>query len=93
MPQPIGKREQRIIRSYCQCQLSMTPWEFYQKWEVTQETIAEICGRSPSQVRRWFAQTHQPTANDMRHLALLNFLLEHHEEIPDHLRSWLCLTN
>lgn len=91
MTHTIGKRERRIIRIYCQCQLSMTPWEFYRKWEVSQETIADICWRSTSTVRRWFTQTQHPTANDMRHLAIVDFLLEHYEEIPDPLRELLCL--
>jgi hypothetical protein len=44
-------------------------------------------------VRRWFARGknyRRPMPADLRHLALMNFLLEHFEEIPEELLKNLC---
>lgn len=74
----------------------MTPQQFYSKWAVSYEQIALICSRSDSTVRGWFRNGRNqryPTHNDLRHLALLDFLLEHFEEIPEHLVQHLCLDN
>jgi hypothetical protein len=49
--------------------------------------------RSIDTVRRWFIRGcyyHGPTSNDLRHLASVDFLLEHFEEIPEPLRNVLC---
>jgi hypothetical protein len=92
-PQPLKEREQALIERYSYCQLEMTPQRFYAKWLVNYETIAKICHRSLSTVRRWFmkGRTHRrPTANDLRHLALMDFLLEHFEQIPVELVNLLC---
>lgn len=92
-PQPLKEREQALIERYSYCQLGMTPQRFYAKWLVNYETIAKICHRSLSTVRRWFmkGRTHRrPTANDLRHLALMDFLLEHFEQIPVELVNLLC---
>ena len=92
-PRPITEREQRIIQLYAYCELAMTPQEFYAKWDVQQEAIALICSRSDTTVRRWFAKGErhrQPQPHDLRHLALMNFLLEHFEEIPTELFNLLC---
>jgi hypothetical protein len=32
------------------------PCCFYAKWDVTDETISQICDRSPSTIWRWFRQ-------------------------------------
>jgi hypothetical protein len=95
-PRPITEREQRIIQLYAYCELAMTPQEFYAKWDVQQEAIALICSRSVTTVRRWFARGERhrhPQPQDLRHLALMNFLLEHFEAIPPELRQQLCLPN
>ncbi len=68
----------------------MTPQTFYATWQVSQEDIALICSRSVSTVRRWFRQNHQPTTQDLRHLALMDFLLRHHSQIPPELQNALC---
>jgi len=71
----------------------MTPQQFYTKWAVTQQEMASICLRSLSTVQCWFRRGHRyrrPTANDLRHLALMDFLLEHFEEIPKALFDVLC---
>jgi len=63
---------------------------------VSQEAIATICQRSPSTVQRWFSRGQyyrRPTPADMRHLALVDFLLEHFSEIPDPLLAMLCRMN
>ena len=94
-PRPITAREQRLIELYAHCRLAMTPEQFYAKWDVKQETIALICSRSVSMVRRWFARGrshYHPQPNDLRHLALMDFLLEHFEEILPELWVQLCST-
>jgi hypothetical protein len=71
----------------------MTPIEFQRKWGVTHAQIALIAARSVSNVHFWFSRGRLyrcPTSNDLRHLALMDFLLEHFEEIPDELRNLLC---
>jgi len=92
-PRPLTPREQNLIALYSYCQLGMTPQQFYGKWEVSQEAIAAICSRSVSTVRRWFRRGRsyrRPTAIDLRHLALMDFMLEHFEQMPEDLRSALC---
>ncbi|MCC3415886.1 MULTISPECIES: helix-turn-helix domain-containing protein [unclassified Microcoleus] len=93
-PQILTDRERRLIAIYSQCQLGMTPKRFYAKWGVTYEEIAFICSRSDSTVRGWFKRGKNrrvPAAADLRHLALMDFLLEHFEEIPGELWKLLCL--
>ena len=88
----LTKREQEIIKLYSYCQLGMTPQRFYAKWAVNQDRIAMICSRSISTVRRWFSRGRnyrRPMSNDLRHLAIMDFLLEHFEEIPQEFRNLL----
>jgi hypothetical protein len=71
----------------------MTPQRFRSKWSFTYEQIALICNRSVSHVGFWFASGRhyrRPTANDLRHLALMDVLLEHNEDIPPVLLNLLC---
>ncbi|WP_414859111.1 helix-turn-helix domain-containing protein [Nostoc sp. KVJ3] len=71
----------------------MTPKNFYAKWDVNHEAIARICSRSLSTVRRWFSKGRNyrsPMPSDLRHLALMDFLLEHFEEIPEECLNILC---
>jgi hypothetical protein len=92
-PRPLTEREQTLIDLYGYCQLGMTPQQFYAKWQVNHEVIAFICARSMSTVRRWFKRGgnyRRPTAADLRHLALMDFLLEHYEDIPEDLLNVLC---
>ncbi len=91
-PRPIREREQNLIDLYSHCRLSMTPRQFYGKWEVNYEMIGYICSRSIPTVKRWFAtgqNYRRPNRVDLRHLALMDFLLEHFEEIPEKLRNIL----
>ena len=95
-PRPLTAYEQRLIDRYSYCQLGMTPQTFYAKWQVSQEDIAAICSRSVSTVHRWFRKGcsyRRPTAVDLRHLALMDFLLEHFNQIPENLREALCPSN
>ncbi len=90
---PLSKRELKLIETYRCCQLGMTPKTFYEKWGVTHNQIAEICNRSVSNVSFWFSvgrNRRNPTSADLRHLALMDFLLEHFEEIPETLMNLLC---
>ena len=92
-PRPLSQRERTLIELYSHCQLGMTPQEFYAKWQVTHQELASICSRSLSLVQRWFTngRSHRhPTATDLRHLALMDFLLEHFEEMPKTLFDLLC---
>jgi hypothetical protein len=92
-PRPLTQRERDLIELYSHCQLGMTPKQFYAKWQVTYELIAAICSRSLSTVSSWFSRGRhyrRPTPNDLRHLALMDFLLEHFEEISEELFSLLC---
>ncbi len=94
-PHPLTHREQRLIELYGYCQLGMTPRQFYSKWNVSQEAIAFICARSMSTVRCWFKRGksyRRPMPNDLRHLALMDFLLQHWEDIPEELKNRLCST-
>ena len=95
-PRRLTQREQNLIELYSHCQLGMTPRRFYSKWFVSYEHLAAICDRSISTVRRWFmkgSNYRRPTRTDLRHLALMDFLLEHFEEIPLNLRNFLCSAN
>ena len=84
-PRPLTQRERTLMTLYIHCQLGMTPQQFYAKWEVTHEELALICSRSIHTVQRWFIKgrySRRPSPTDLRHLALMDFLLEHFEEIP-----------
>jgi len=90
---PITQREQYIIDLYCYCELGMTPKQFYAKWDVTYEQLSHICSRSLGTVQNWFNRGqgyYPPKPRDLRHLAIMDFLLEHFEEIPQSLMDLLC---
>ena len=92
-PRPLTEREQTLIDLYGYCSLGMTPQQFYSKGQVNHETIAFICSRSMSTVRRWFKRGgnyRRPRLADLQHLALMDFLLEHYEDIPEDLLNLLC---
>ncbi|NEO76768.1 hypothetical protein [Moorena sp. SIO4G3] len=87
-PCPITEREQI---SYLE--LGMTPQRFYQKWDVTHEDIALICSCSVHTVNGWFSTSRRcypPTPGQLRHLAIMDFLLEDFETIPKELLERLC---
>ncbi|NJR60731.1 MAG: helix-turn-helix domain-containing protein [Cyanobacteria bacterium CRU_2_1] len=92
-PRSLSERDLALINLYANCQLGLSPRRFYAKWEVSHEAIAQICSRSPSTVRRWFGKGKHyraPSLDDLRHLALMDFLLEHYDEIPPDLFDRLC---
>lgn len=92
-PRPLTEREQALMELYSQCQLGMTPTQFYGKWQVSYDRMAVICSRSTSTVRRWFSRGRnyrRPSSADLRHLAMMDFLLDHFEEIPAELFEELC---
>ncbi|MEQ9550187.1 MAG: helix-turn-helix domain-containing protein [Coleofasciculus sp. G3-WIS-01] len=92
-PRPITERQQALIDLYGYCQLGMTPQQFYAKWQVNHETMAFICSRSMSTVDSWFRRGRhyrRPQPRDLRHLAVVDFVLEHYEEIPPELLNVLC---
>jgi len=93
MTRPLTERELELIHLYTQCRLGLSPRAFYSKWGVSHEVIAAICSRSPVTVHRWFMQGEDyrpPNATDLRHLALMDFLLEHFETVPTELIQVLC---
>ncbi|KAB8313934.1 hypothetical protein SD81_040635 [Tolypothrix campylonemoides VB511288] len=95
-PRTLQARELHLISLYSHWEFGMTPREFYAKWAVSYEQIALICSRSDSTVKGWFKQGRNrryPTGNDLRHLAVMDFLLEHFEEIPEHILFLLCLSH
>ncbi|MBE9003087.1 helix-turn-helix domain-containing protein [Nostoc sp. LEGE 12447] len=90
---PLTEREQQLIQLYAHCELGMTPRQFYSKWQVNYEILALICSRSLPTVQRWFRRGHNyrpPLTLDLRNLALMDFLLEHFEQIPPNLLNKLC---
>ncbi|MBW4466350.1 MAG: helix-turn-helix domain-containing protein [Pegethrix bostrychoides GSE-TBD4-15B] len=92
-PRALSERELELIRLYANCQLGLSPRRFYAKWAVSHEAMAQICARSPSTVRRWFSKGKHyraPSAADLWHLALMDFLLEHCEELTPELWQQLC---
>ncbi|WP_083304930.1 hypothetical protein [Moorena producens] len=92
-PYPITEREQILIRLYSHCELGMTPQRFYQKWDLTREDMALICSCSVQTVNGWFntsRRCYPPTAGHLRHLAIMDFLLEDFETIPKPLLERLC---
>lgn len=93
---PLQVREQNLIDLYSHCQLGMTPKNFYAKWDVNHEAIARICSRSVSTVRRWFSKGRnyrRPMPSDLCHLALMDFLLEGFEGIPEEILKKVCFLN
>jgi hypothetical protein len=91
-PRQITPREQKIVSLYSNWEFGMTPTQFYDKWAVSYEQIALVCSRSNSTVRGWFKSERDrryPTHNDLLHLALMDFFLEHFEEIPEQVLQWL----
>ncbi|QSJ18326.1 helix-turn-helix domain-containing protein [Nostoc sp. UHCC 0702] len=92
-PHSLTERELTLINIYINCQLELSPRSFYAKWDVDYQMIAKICSRSPSTVRRWFRRGRNyrsPSRCDLRHLALMDFLLEHFEKIPTEVFNLLC---
>jgi len=92
-PRPITQREEYIIDLYCYCKLRMTPRRFYAKWGVTYEQISHICFRSLGTVQCWFnrGQDYRPPQPvDLRQLTIVDFLLDHYEELPQSLIDLLC---
>ncbi|NEP22876.1 hypothetical protein [Moorena sp. SIO3I6] len=84
-PYPITEREQILIRLYSYWELGMTPQRFYQKWDLTREDMALICSCSVQTVNGWFntsRRCYPPTPGHLRHLAIMDFLLEDFETIP-----------
>ncbi|GAB1540959.1 hypothetical protein NUACC21_36280 [Scytonema sp. NUACC21] len=95
-PRPLTQQEQELIQFYISCQLEMTPTQFYSKWQVSYELLAQICSRSLSTVKGWFSpgrNYRRPMPSDLRHLALLDFLLEHFDDIPPEVLIKLCFPN
>lgn len=92
-PRSLQTREHVLMAWYGQCQCEMSPQAFYQKWAVTYEQMAELSQRSLSTVRGWFRTgqyNREPRPHDCRHLALMDWLWEHFEDVPPEVWRSLC---
>ena len=90
---PLSERELELIDLYGYCSLGMSPQKFLGKWSLTYEQIAFICDRSTTTVSLWFSRGdkyRRPAKDDLRHLAIMDFMLEHSDDIPLELRNLLC---
>ncbi|HEY9830862.1 MAG TPA: hypothetical protein V6D26_09795 [Stenomitos sp.] len=90
---PLTERELELIELYGYCSLGMSPQKFLGKWSLTYEQIAFICERSTTTVSLWFSKGNKyrrPTKDDLRHLAIMDLLLEHYEDSPAGLKNLLC---
>ena len=77
----LTEQQLELIELYGYCQLGMTPKNFRDKWSFTNEQIAFICERATPTVGSWFCRGRsyrRPKKADLRHLALIDFLLEHY---------------
>ncbi|MGA9378793.1 MAG: helix-turn-helix domain-containing protein [Phormidium sp.] len=95
-PRFLGERELALIEFYVNYQPKLSPQDFYSKWAINYEQIGYICSRSPKTVQRWFSNSRSyraPNACDLHHLGLMDFLLEHFEEIPSKLLDLLHPSN
>jgi hypothetical protein len=89
----LSARERTLLNLYTNCRLSLSPSEFYTKWNVTHALMAQICNCSESTVDRWFqhGKSHQPPSPIyLRRLAEIDFLWEHYEQFPSELRQKIC---
>ncbi|MGG6265497.1 helix-turn-helix domain-containing protein [Leptolyngbya sp. AN03gr2] len=87
----LGDRELTLLELYSNCQWSMDVFVFYQKWNVTQSQIAQICGCSLATVERWFSSQRQtPEFISLRKLAEMDLVWEMWEQIPQSIRDRLC---
>ncbi|MBD2124913.1 helix-turn-helix domain-containing protein [Microcoleus sp. ZQ-A2] len=92
-PRPLGERELRLIEQFTNCQLKMTPRQFYSKWDVTYATMAQLCRCDVMTVSRWFRQGcnyRPPKPYHKWYLALADLVLESYEDIPEKLLNRLC---
>jgi hypothetical protein len=92
-PRPLSQRELNLIELYGYCSFGMSPQAFKSKWSLSNDQIAFICDRSVPTVSLWFSTGRyyrRPTPNDLRHLGMMDFLLEHFEEIPPKIRNLVC---
>ncbi|MEM8503368.1 MAG: helix-turn-helix domain-containing protein [Cyanobacteria bacterium P01_D01_bin.1] len=92
-PRPLTPEDQHLMDRYSYCRLGMTPQAFYAKWQVSHEELAAICSRSVSTVRGWFrkgSSYRRPSQTDLRHLAIMDFLLDHFDQIPETLKEAIC---
>ncbi|MGB3788437.1 MAG: hypothetical protein WA949_10535 [Phormidesmis sp.] len=92
-PRSLTPEDQYLVNRYSYCRLGMTPQAFYAKWQVSHEELAAICSRSVSTVRCWFrkgSSYRRPSQTDLRHLAIMDFLLDHFDQIPEALKETLC---
>jgi hypothetical protein len=92
-PRALGKRELRLIELFANCRLEMTPRQFYSKWGVTYDQMAQLCRCDAVTVSRWFRRGGNYQAPKHYHkcyLALADIVLESYEDIPEKLLNRLC---
>gem|GEM_PF-748190 len=91
-PRPLGSREITLLNLYSNCQLGMTPQAFSSKWFVNRQQLSQICRCSIATANRWFLRENStpPELHHLHALALMDFLLENYETIPQSLKQKLC---
>jgi len=92
VPRPLGSREITLLKLYSNCQLGMTPQAFSIKWFVNRKQLSQICRCSIATANRWFLRENStpPELHHLHALALMDFLLENYEKIPQSLKQKLC---
>lgn len=70
----------------------MEPKEFRDRWDLTNDQVARLLDLSVSHVNCWFfkpdaARYRMPDEKYKRRLAEINFIWNHLEQIPGHLRK------
>lgn len=92
-PRDLGIRELALYDLYRNCQLGLSPQEFYARWNVTHAQMAEICKCSITTVDRWFTSSALqtlPNRHHLKQLAEMDLLWQHYEEIPETIRRLIC---
>lgn len=68
----------------------MEPIEFEQRWDVSRQDLADICGCSKSQVDHWYSvgkDSRSPSEHEKRLLELANYFWTVMETEPQYLRK------
>ncbi|MFZ1027472.1 MAG: helix-turn-helix domain-containing protein [Limnoraphis robusta] len=92
-PRPLTERERQLLNQFVNCQLQITPMEFYSKWDVNYQEIAEICKCDISLVSRWFSPQYwrsPPLPHHLWYLALADRFLELYARLPPELQQQIC---
>lgn len=56
----LGVKERSLLGLSSNCKLLIDVFALYQKWNVTQRQLTQICGCSVASVERWLNSQRQP---------------------------------